>query len=114
MRSWRAPAGQRDGARQPDHALRGRLCYARAAVPEGATIADALAGARRLAERDAAGIDPTLWDTAPVGVFGEARLRTARCAEGDRIELYRPLRCDPRARRRERVRHERRAGAKRG
>jgi uncharacterized protein len=83
-------------------------------LPEGATIADALAGARRLAERDAAGIDPTLWDTAPVGVFGEARLRTARCAEGDRIELYRPLRCDPRARRRERVRHERRAGAKRG
>ena len=80
----------------------------------GATIADALSAARRVAEREAAGIDPALWDAAPVGVFGEARVRTARCEEGDRIELYRPLRCDPRARRRERVRRERRAGAKRG
>jgi uncharacterized protein len=83
-------------------------------LPRGATIADALAAARRLAEHEAAGIDAALWDAAPVGVFGEARARTARCEEGDRIELYRPLRCDPRARRRERVRGERRAGAKRG
>jgi uncharacterized protein len=83
-------------------------------LPRGATIADALAAARRLAEQQAAGIEPALWDAAPVGVFGAARARTARCAEGDRIELYRPLRCDPRARRRERVRRERRAGAKRG
>lgn len=83
-------------------------------LPPGATIADALNAARRVAEREAAGIDPTFWDAAPVGVFGEARTRTARCEEGDRIELYRPLRSDPRARRRERVRHERRAGAKRG
>jgi putative ubiquitin-RnfH superfamily antitoxin RatB of RatAB toxin-antitoxin module len=32
------------------------------------------------------------------------------CADGDRIELYRPLRRDPRQRRRERVQHERRSG----
>jgi uncharacterized protein len=40
------------------------------------------------------------WDTAPVGVFGELRSRADRPADGDRIELYRPLRADPRARRR--------------
>ena len=76
----------------------------------GATIADALAAARRVAERDSVLIDPRLWEAAPVGVYGELRERTARCAEGDRIELYRPLRADPRARRRERVQRERRSG----
>ena len=77
-------------------------------LPPEATIADALAAARRLAEREAAALDPALWDEAPVGVFGEPRARHARCEEGDRIELYRPLRADPRARRRERVQRERR------
>ncbi len=76
-----------------------------------ATIADALAAARRTAEREAAGLDPALWDVAPVGVFGEPRTRDARVHEGDRIELYRPLRADPRLRRRERVQRERRKGA---
>ena len=76
----------------------------------GATIADALAAARRAAERDSVGIDPRLWEAAPVGVYGELRARTARCEQGDRIELYRPLRADPRARRRERVARERRSG----
>ena len=32
------------------------------------------------------------WDSAPVGVFGEPRARTAPCAHGDRIELYRAAR----------------------
>jgi putative ubiquitin-RnfH superfamily antitoxin RatB of RatAB toxin-antitoxin module len=41
-------------------------------------------------------------------VFGEPRARTAPCADGDRIELYRPLERDPRARRRERAARERR------
>ena len=83
-------------------------------LADGATIADALAAARRAAEADSAAIDPALWDAAPVGVFGELRERSVRCEEGDRIELYRPLRADPRTRRRERVQRERRAGAKRG
>ena len=75
-----------------------------------ATIADALAAARNHAERESAGLDPTLWDLAPVGVFGEPRTRAARVQDGDRIELYRPLRADPRARRRERVQRERHKG----
>jgi len=77
-------------------------------LPDEATIADALAAARRLAERDSAGLDPALWEVAPVGVFGEPRTHAAGVQDGDRIELYRPLRADPRARRRERVQRERR------
>ncbi|HVC30171.1 MAG TPA: RnfH family protein [Steroidobacteraceae bacterium] len=60
-----------------------------------ATIAAALEAARRQA--------PELevpWDSAPVGIFGEPRRRADLPAEGDRIELYRPLREDPRSRRR--------------
>ena len=75
-------------------------------LPPEASIADALAAARAAADPKAA----IPWDSAAVGVFGEPRERTDICAEGDRIELYRPLRRDPRARRRERVRRERRGG----
>jgi len=64
-------------------------------VAAGATIGEAIAAARRQA--------PQLeipWDSAPVGIFGEPRSRADIPADGDRIELYRPLRDDPRARRR--------------
>jgi len=43
------------------------------------------------------------WDSAPVGIFGELRSRADVPQDGDRIELYRPLRQDPRERRRERA-----------
>ena len=78
-------------------------------LPAGACIADALDAARSLAaaERPAGEIP---WDSAPVGVFGELRSRNDECADGDRIELYRPLEHDPRERRRERVRRERASG----
>ena len=82
-------------------------------LPPRATIAEALAAARRIAEREYAGLDPSLWEAAPVGVFGEPRTRAAQVEEGDRVELYRPLHADPRARRRARVQRERRTGAKR-
>jgi len=65
------------------------------ALPAEATIADAIEAARRQVQ----GIDVP-WDSAPVGIFGEPRSRADRPADGDRIELYRPLRDDPRARRR--------------
>ena len=82
-------------------------------LPAEATIAAALAAARRLAERESARLDPSLWEAAAVGVFGEPRTRESRVQDGDRVELYRPLRADPRARRRERVQRERRTGSKR-
>ncbi len=69
-----------------------------------ACIADALAAAR-VSAGPAAQIP---WEAAVVGVFGALRTRTEPLADGDRIELYRPLRTDPRERRRERVRRERR------
>ena len=92
-----------------------------------ASIADALAAARRAAaaapasgarmHADAgtgavagASDDAIPWDSAPVGIFGELRERSDVYADGDRIELYRPLRRDPRERRRERVQRERRTG----
>ena len=76
-------------------------------LPSAATIGAALAAARAQvgATVDGAAIP---WDSAPVGIFGEPRTRSGACADGDRIELYRPRARDPRARRRERVARERR------
>jgi putative ubiquitin-RnfH superfamily antitoxin RatB of RatAB toxin-antitoxin module len=73
-----------------------------------ATIAQAL-NAARVACAATPGCAQIAWDSAPVGVFGEPRARHERCADGDRIEIYRPLRRDPRERRRERVQRERSA-----
>jgi uncharacterized protein len=76
-------------------------------LPAAASIADALAAARAAcgAAPWCAGIP---WSSAPVGVFGEPRSRTEQFADGDRIELYRPLLHDPRERRRQRVQQQRR------
>src|SRR5215469_8897604 len=60
-----------------------------------ATVADAIEAARRQAQNA-----DVPWDSAPVGIFGEVRSRTDVPADGDRVELYRPLREDPKARRR--------------
>ncbi len=60
-----------------------------------ATVAEAIEAARRQAQDVA-----VPWDSAPVGIFGEPRTRADLPADGDRIELYRPLREDPRQRRR--------------
>lgn len=69
-----------------------------------ATIADAIDAARRLAN------EPDVpWDTAPVGIYGEIRKRSDRPADGDRVEIYRPLKSDPRDRRREQVQRARKA-----
>ena len=73
-------------------------------LPAAATVADALAAARALAQRD-----DVPWETADVGIFGRACNLSDVPLDGDRIEIYRPLHSDPRERRRERVREERRA-----
>jgi uncharacterized protein len=77
-------------------------------LPLAATIAQALEAARAACSGTAAGA-AIPWDSAPLGIFGEPRRRTDEFADGDRIELYRPLRRDPRERRRERVQRERSA-----
>lgn len=65
------------------------------ALPAEATIAAAIEAARR----QAPDVDVP-WDSAPVGIFGEPRTRANLPADGDRIELYRPLPNDPKERRR--------------
>jgi len=70
-----------------------------------ASVADALAAARVAAGAAAAAVP---WEQAAVGIFGEPCARTAACADGDRIELYRPLTRDPRSARRARAARERR------
>ncbi len=67
-------------------------------LEEDADVAAALSAARR-----AAPDVPVPWDSAPVGIFGEPCARDARPADGDRIELYRPLIQNPRERRRARL-----------
>jgi putative ubiquitin-RnfH superfamily antitoxin RatB of RatAB toxin-antitoxin module len=44
------------------------------------------------------------WPDGVVGIWGQARPRSAIPADGDRIELYRALSLDPRQRRRQRAR----------
>ncbi len=70
-----------------------------------ASIAEVIEAARQLAD------EPDVpWETAPVGIFGELRERSYVPAEGDRVEIYRPLQTDPRDRRRDTVQGQRRAG----
>ena len=66
-------------------------------LPDSATVADALEQARA----QAAGLEVP-WN-ADVGVFGELCDRAAVPREGDRIEIYRPLKADPKESRRERA-----------
>jgi uncharacterized protein len=65
----------------------------------GATVADALR------ESGLAGRHPGLEiDTLPVGIWGAFCERGDRLRDRDRVELYRPLRVDPKEARRQRQR----------
>ena len=59
-------------------------------VPDGATVADAIerSGILRLFPH----IDLT---TQKVGIFGKIVKRDAALRPGDRVEIYRPITCDP-------------------
>jgi putative ubiquitin-RnfH superfamily antitoxin RatB of RatAB toxin-antitoxin module len=78
-------------------------------LPAHATVEDALSAARQ-----AAGRDDVPWDSINVGIFGRVCSRSDVPADGDRVEIYRPLVSDPRERRRERVRTQRRAARSSG
>jgi putative ubiquitin-RnfH superfamily antitoxin RatB of RatAB toxin-antitoxin module len=67
-------------------------------LPDDASIAAALDGARRALGESAAD-----WQHAATGIYGRARRRDHIPADGDRIEVYLPLRIDPRASRRARA-----------
>lgn len=84
-------------------------------LPAEATVAEALVTARGFAAntRTTRGTSEEIqqipWDTAAIGIFGELCERHAVPADGDRIEIYRPLHSDPRERRREKVRRDRKS-----
>ena len=67
-------------------------------LPEQGTVANAL----RLAREQARGLDIP-WDSADVGIFGELCERATLPRDGDRIEIYRALRSDPKVSRRARA-----------
>ncbi len=85
--------------------MRIELVYAAAAsvtavyeLEAPATVADVL----RLAAQDPrfASLDLV---NAPVGIFGQTAARTQAVADGDRVEIYRPLIQDPKIARRRRA-----------
>jgi uncharacterized protein len=90
------------------YATRGQQHLWSVELPLSATIGQALEAARAACGA-APGCAGIAWQSAAVGIYGEARGRDEQFADGDRIELYRPLRRDPRERRRERVQRERSA-----
>jgi putative ubiquitin-RnfH superfamily antitoxin RatB of RatAB toxin-antitoxin module len=67
-------------------------------LPDEATIAVALGEARQVLGEAAAD-----WEQAATGIYGRVYARSHIPADGDRIELYRPLKLDPRAKRRARA-----------
>lgn len=74
-------------------------------VPEGTTLEQALRQSRLLKELPDLNIEK-------VGIFSRPVPHDTVLREGDRIEVYRPLKVDPRDRRRQQVEEERRQSAK--
>ena len=72
-------------------------------LPAGATVADAL-------ERSGIAARHPEVDTrhGPVGIFGKRADRHFVLADGDRVELYRPLIAEPKESRRKRAKRPRR------
>jgi uncharacterized protein len=68
-------------------------------LPEGATVADAIVASKL--ESRFAGID---LGTVDVGVWGNRVERDLVLRDGDRVELYRALKADPKDQRRRRAR----------
>lgn len=90
---------------QGDADIKIEVVYARAGqqrlvkldLSHGATVGEALQKSGLLQAF------PDIPTDAPVGVFGEPCRRTRVLEDGDRVEIYRPLQCDPKAARRERA-----------
>lgn len=68
-------------------------------VEQGATVADAVRESGIAADLGVSGIDPVR-----IGVFGRVVSPTTPLRDGDRIEVYRPLKIDPKEARRRRAR----------
>ena len=75
-------------------------------LPDGSSVADALEQLR-----DRPGFAEIYLASAPVGVFGEEVAREHELRDGDRLEIYRPLKVDPMTARRQRAEEQKRRGA---
>ncbi len=74
----------------------------RVVLDDADTVGEALRRARAAADAAPLPSEPVPWD-ADVGIFGELCAREAVPRDGDRIEIYRPLRSDPKESRRARA-----------
>ena len=74
------------------------------AMPAGSTVADALHATGWLQEHGFA------LETLRCGVWGKVQPLDQILRDGDRVEVYRPLRVDPKEARRLRYKKQRRAG----
>lgn len=77
----------------PEHQQRVHL-----ELSAGATVADALRAVRRIPPFDSLALDDL-----PVGIFGRLVSRQEVLGVGDRVEIYRPLKVDPKEARRRRA-----------
>ena len=77
-------------------------------LPGAATVADALAAAVHAGLLPAAGVE----SNGAVGIYGELVETTRELGEGDRVEIYRPLRADPKEARQRRGESKSKAGGR--
>lgn len=82
------------------YALPGRQVVRALELPEGSTLAAALQQCGL--ERDFPALNPA---TAAVGIYGRIMPRHTVLQAGDRVEIYRELRAEPKAVRRQRARN---------
>ena len=82
------------------YALPGRQALRRVSLHEGSTVEDALRASGFLAEF------PEI-DALCVGIFGRPAPRDAVLHDRDRVEIYRPLKADPKEARRVRATRKR-------
>jgi putative ubiquitin-RnfH superfamily antitoxin RatB of RatAB toxin-antitoxin module len=68
-------------------------------LEEGSTVADAIAASGLAMRYPALEVE-----RMPAGIWSRPRPPETRLKDGDRVELYRPLRADPKAQRRARAR----------
>ena len=80
------------------YALPGAVTEIEVRLAAGATVAEAIERSGIAARLPAADIA-----NAPVGIFGKRVRRDTMLDDGDRVELYRRLIADPKARRRRRA-----------
>ncbi|HEX7915095.1 RnfH family protein [Rudaea sp.] len=106
------PLPEASPATSPSTTIRVEVVYAElqrqivrvATLPPGATVGEAI---RLSGIRDAL---PADFEPTSIGIFGRMVVPAALLSDGDRVELYRPLKIDPKQARRRRAEKQKRPG----